>query len=608
MTNSTKIKTLPLSSKACKPDKNGFCPITVSEIIREGTGVSPGIVIGKVFVFDNKLKSIPQYRITPDDVKTEQKRFLTAVEKTIAQFNAILAKAKSVEDDDPLTSLLDVYMNMLRKSRLSRGVMSRIRDNLVNAESAVKAEVASIAEVFKAMEDDYISARIADIRGLSDRIILNLQTEAKEKTARLPENAVIISSDLTAADTALLNLNKIAAFVTTGGAPQSHAALLARSLGMPAIVGIPDLLQIARTGDNIIIDGTYGKVILCPSQKNIDLYRKYRSDFLRWKRSLKRLRDQVSVTTDNVKITLKGNIDLPSEVAFLQQTGADGIGLMRSEYLYLNRSNLPSEDEQFEVLRKIGQQMDGKPITFRTFDCGGDKCAEVLKAEQTANPALGLRGIRYMTKSENLLHTQFRAILRASVLMNIRILLPMISSIDELIKAKEIYKNAADSLRTQGVTLPENLPQIGIMIEVPSAAIEAATLARHCDFFSIGTNDLIQYALAVDRSDSSVASLFNPLHPAVMKLLKMAVDGANAANIPISVCGEMAANHRYTALLIGLGIRELSMPAINIPMVKERLRSLSLHEMANYANHLLSLSFPTDISKAFNDFEIGVRF
>lgn len=602
MTNSTKIKSLQ------EAFENGTTA-SFSETIREGVGVSPGIIIGKVFIYDSKEHSIPQYHINETDVASEQERFLSVVRETIAQFDSIVDKAKDVFEEDSLDSLFDVYRYMLKGSRLVRGVCNRIKTDLINAEASVQAEIASIAEVFEGIDDVYISDRIEDIRSIGNRLIRNLLPSDKtEKTLSLPENTVILSKNLNAADTALLNLQKISAFVTTGGSAQSHAALLARSLGMPAVVGIPDLMRIAKTGDIIIIDGSYGKVILCPTQENITLYRKYRSDFLRWKRSLIRLKSQPSVTTDQVFIQLKGNVDLPHEVDFLQQTSADGIGLMRSEYMFLNRSSLPSEDDQFDILRQIASKMDGKPITFRTFDVGGDKCPDILNTPKTENPALGLRGIRYALTTPALLKTQFRAILRAGNYGDFRIMLPMVTTVEEILHTKEMLKQCAEELRQEGVALPEQLPLLGAMIETPAAALEADVLAQNCDFLSIGTNDLIQYTLAVDRSDSNVSSLFNPLHPSILKLLHQTVSAANNAQIPISVCGEIASNHRYATVLIGLGFHELSMPAINIPMVKERIRSLSLTEMKNFANHLLSLHYPADVIKSFNDFEQGVRF
>ncbi len=608
MTNSTKIKTLPAFS-ASPASGEIFQSVEKSEIVREGKGVSPGIIIGRVFIYDSKEQSVPQYRINEKDISAEQERFLNAVHKTIAQFDSIVDRAKGAFEGDPLDTLFDVYRYMLKGSRLIRGVCNRIKTGQINAEAAVQGEIASIADVFAGINDVYISDRIEDIRSVGSKIIRNLLTsEGAEKAISLPENAVVISNDLNAADTALLNLQKISAFVTAGGSAQSHAALLARSLGLPAIVGIPDLMRIAQTGDIIIIDGSYGKVILCPTQENITLYRKYRSDFLRWKRSLKRLKNQPSVTSDQVFIQLKGNVDLPHEVGFLLQTGADGIGLMRSEYMFLNRQTLPEEEEQFEILRQVAARMEGKPITFRTFDVGGDKCPDVLHTPKTENPALGLRGIRYALAVSGLLKTQFRAVLKACNFGDIRILLPMVSSLEEVLHAKEMLCQCAGELRNEGVSLPDRLPLLGVMIETPAAALEAEALAKNCDFLSIGTNDLIQYTLAVDRTDAFVASLFNPLHPSILKLIKRTVDAANKAQIPVSLCGEMASNHRYAAVLIGLGIRELSMPAINIPMVKERIRSLNLMETEHFVNRMLSLEVPADVIKTFNDFEEGIRF
>lgn len=605
MINSTKIKNLFSSIVRLKPD---LCPAPVSETVRDGTGVSPGIVIGRVYVYDSALKSVPFYHVSRDRIAQEQERFDQAVEKTTKQLDQIMDKAKNALANDTLGSLLDAYRHMLQSSRLTRGVRERIEKDRVNAEAAVLDEVAAIADVFAAMQDSYISSRVEDIRNIGMRLIRNLQADASDTLYQMPENAVVVARDLSAADTAMLNMRKIAGLITVNGSAQSHTALLARSLGLPAIVNVPDLMQIATTGDVIIIDGTYGKVILNPTQENVELYRKYRTDFLRWKRSLTRLRDQPSLTADNVYIRLKGNIDLPNELDFLMQTGVDGIGLLRSEYMYLNRNDLPDEDEQYALLKSISEKIDGKPVTFRTIDAGADKGSPMLESYHAVNPALGLRGIRYMRLYEKLLTDQFRAALRASATADIRLLLPMISSVDEVIQARGLLERCAEDLRAEGTEVPENLPPLGVMIEVPSAAMEADTIAGHCDFFSIGTNDLIQYAMAVDRTDATVSSLFNPLNPAVLRLLKTTIDAANAHGISVSVCGEMAANYHYSALLIGLGVRELSMPAVNIPMVKERLRSLTTGETERYAAHVLTLHYPADISAAMTAFEEGQRF
>ncbi len=602
MINFTKIKKLSEASKAEGCGENE-CPVPGIEKSYEGIGVSPGIVIGRAYVYDNLLTAVPQYRIRPEDVEREHQRFLKAVQETSAQFDMLWDRAKDVLEDDPISYLFDVYRHMLKGSRLLRGVYERIRKDLINAEAAVQVEIGLIAEAFASMDDAYIASRLEDIRGVGTRLIRNLVGDAQESFAQLPENAVVLARDLSAADTALLDLKRVTAFATMTGSPQSHTGLLARSLSMPAVVAVPNLLSDVRTGDIVIIDGAYGKIIVCPSQENIDRYRRYRSDFLRWKRSLKRLRHLPSITLDGVTVSLKGNIDLPSEVEVLLQSSVDGIGLLRSEYMFMNRSDLPSEDEQFEMLRDVSARMEGKPITFRTFDVGGDKCAQILNTGVSTNPALGVRGIRYALRFSALLETQFAAALRACAFGDVRILLPMVSSVGELLTARDILNRVAVDLRERNVPIGDRMPLLGVMIEVPSAALEASVLARHCDFLSLGTNDLIQYTLAVDRSDAAVAGLFNPIHPAVLKLIKMTADAARSANIPLCVCGEMAANNHYAALLLGLGVRELSMPVTNVPMVKERIRSLRISEMEEFAGRILSLSFPEDVENALNEFE-----
>ncbi|CCZ21950.1 phosphoenolpyruvate-protein phosphotransferase [Acetobacter sp. CAG:977] len=602
MTNFTKIKRVCRAGDEIPQDVAGTVVVRGKETTCQGKGVSPGIVIGRAYVYDNLLTAVPQYRITADAVEGECKRFLTAVRETSGQFELLWEQAKGVLEDDPVSYLFDVYRHMLNGSRLLSGVQNRIKNDLINAEAAVQVEIGLIADAFAAMDDAYIASRLEDIRGVGRRLIRNLMGGAQENFSQLPENAVILARDLSAADTALLDPKKVAAFATMTGSPQSHTGLLARSLGIPAVVAAPNLLTSARTGDVVIIDGAYGKIIICPSQEEVDRYRKYRADFLRWKRSLKRLRSLPSVTQDGVSVSLKGNIDLPTELEILVQAGVDGIGLLRSEYMFMNRNDLPSEDEQFEILKGVTARMEGKPVTFRTFDVGGDKCPTLLNTSSSQNPALGVRGIRYALRFPELLATQFAAVLRVAAYADVRVLLPMVCSVEEVVSAREIFNRVADRLRAAGTPIGERVP-LGVMIEIPGAALNASVLARHCDFMSIGTNDLIQYALAVDRTDAAVSSLFNPLHPAVLKLIKMTADAAKEANIPLCVCGEMAANARYAALLLGLGVRELSMPATNVAMVKERIRSMKMSDMASYANSLLSLSSSTEVINAVNAFE-----
>lgn len=603
MTNFTKIKKVVYADASYECGDN-VCVMRGKETECQGKGVSPGIVIGRAYVYDNLTTAVPQYRIEPEEVESETARFVKAVEETSRQFDLLWEQAKGVLEDDPVSYLFDVYRHMLKGSRLLHGVSERIKTDLINAEAAVQIEIGLIADAFMAMDDAYIASRLEDIRGVGQRLTRNLMGGAQETFSQLPENAVILARDLSAADTALLDPKKVAAFATMTGSPQSHTGLLARSLGLPAVVAAPNLLASARTGDVVIIDGTYGKITICPSQEEVDKYRKYRSDFLRWKRSLKRLRKLPSVTRDGVAVNLKGNIDLPSELEVLLQAGIDGIGLLRSEYMFMNRSDLPSEEEQFNVLKEITGRMEGKPVTFRTFDVGGDKAPSFLSTSSTANPALGVRGIRYALRFPELLATQFAAVLRVSAFADVRILLPMVCSVEEVVSAREIFNSVVDRLKKAGVPVADRVP-MGVMIEIPGAALNAAEIARHCDFLSIGTNDLIQYVLAVDRTDAAVSALFNPLHPSVLKLIKMTSVAARGANIPLCVCGEMAANVRYAPLLLGMGVRELSMPATNVAMVKERIRSLNMSDMEAYANRILSLSSSTEIINQVNAFESG---
>lgn len=599
-----KIKRL-FSSIVRKP-RHPSLPET--ETMREGVGVSPGIVIGQAYVYDTTLENVPRYHLKDHQIAPEVRRFSEAVGQTVNEIDAITTRAKNVLESDPLTSLLDVYRHILKGSRLMRGVTRRIEKDRINAEAAVLEEISALSDVFSAMEDPYISARIEDIRNIGQRLLRNLQTNISDNLDQLPDNAIVIAKDLSATDTAMLSMRKIAALITVNGSAQSHTALLARSLGLPSVVGVADIMKIASTGDLIALDGTYGKVIVHPKPETIELYRKYRTDFLRWKRSLKRLRDQPSSTTDGVYVRLKGNIDLPEEVPFLSQTGGDGIGLLRSEYLYMNRDTLPDAAEMTAILSRIVDLMPDKPVIFRTVDIGADKCSRALMNYKAPNPALGLRGVRYARHNEKVLTDQFEAVLQIAVRTDIRILLPMVSSVAEIQNAKALLIQTADKMRAEGKPVPDKLPPIGAMIEVPSAALESDLIAANCDFLSIGTNDLIQYTVAVDRTDTMVSKLFNPLDPAVLRLIKMTIDSANAHNIPVSVCGEIAANYHYAALLIGLGVRELSMPAVNIPMVKERIRSISLYDAERFANHLLTLHYPNDITAAFNAFEEGTRF
>ncbi len=575
------------------------------EIILDGKGVSPGIAIGRAVVFDNDLVNVPKYRIKPDGVLREQTRFKEAISRTNEQFLELKDKTSSLKDKENWDYIIEGYTQMLKSSRIVDGTNKRIASDLINAEQALQIEVANVIKIFEAMDDSYISAKVEDIRGVSRRLIQNLTLKGEKQFVNLPENSIVICNELSAADTVQIDSHNTHGFATLLGGIQGHASLFARSIGLPAAVDVKGLLENVHDGDIVVIDGTYGQIIVNPSTESLKKYRLYRANYLRWKRSFSRLKDLSAETLDGHKITLKGNIDLASEADFVMEVGADGVGLLRSEYMFLNRVDFPTEDEQFDIILKVVQSLKGKTLTFRTLDLGGDKPSDLIKSQQynVENPALGLRGIRCSLKWQEILETQFAAILRASAYGPIEVMLPMVSAAQEITKARQIFNDVANKLRMRGIKIADNLPKLGIMIEVPGAAIESEALAEYAEFFSIGTNDLIQYTLATDRTNQNVSYIFNPMHPAVLRLIKMTVEAGNKKGIEVSICGEMAANYKYTAVLLGLGVKSLSMPASNIPMVKERIRSIRYEDTLHLVDRVMREHHPDEIWRIIREFE-----
>jgi phosphoenolpyruvate-protein phosphotransferase (PTS system enzyme I) len=409
------------------------------------------------------------------------------------------------------------------------------------------------------------------------RLIRNLTKKPFEALSRLPDGTVILAEELTPADTALMDPRRVAGFATVLGGAESHTSIMARALGLPAVVGVAGLLTPAGRRESVIVDGSAGIVVVNPGAATIARYRERQEALRRERRQLDKLRRLPAVTRDGVEIALQANLELPRELDQATAAGATGLGLVRSEFLYMNRDTVPGEDEQFAAFRDLVEGMGGRPVTVRTLDIGGDKVAEVLSgftAGAGANPALGLRAIRLSLKERKLLDAQLAAMLRAAVHGPLRILLPMICNVGEVRRVREALVQVARRLRRRGVAIPDALPPLGVMIEIPGAALAADALAAEADFFALGTNDLIQYTLAIDRGDEQVAYLNDPLHPAVLRLIQFAIEAAHRARIPISVCGEMAGDPRFTALLVGLGLRELSMAPGSIPRVKQRIRSL----------------------------------
>jgi phosphoenolpyruvate-protein phosphotransferase (PTS system enzyme I) len=577
------------------------------ERVLHGLGVSAGIGIGAAFVSDDGEIAVPEYRVAADKVAPERERFAAAVAVSLRQLRKLKGKSAALPDSaaEEVGYLLDAHIAMLTNSRLVRGVERRIEQDRINAERAVQMEMAEIAESFAAMGDAYLAARGEDIRVVGARLIRNLTKTPYAALQHVPEGTVILAEELTPADTALMDPRRIVGFAAVLGGPESHTAIMARALGLPAVLGVAGLLSDIDPGDTVVIDGTHGIVVLNPRRETVARYEEQQASIEREERQLARLKRLPAVTRDEVDITLQANLELPRELDQALAAGAAGLGLVRTEFLYMNREDLPDEDEQYAAYRGLVRGMEGRPVTIRTLDIGGDKLAAPL-ADATigegANPALGLRAIRLSLKERRLLDAQLAAMLRAGVDGPVRILLPMISSVSEIRKVRDAMAQVARRLKRRGQKIADPLPPLGVMIEIPGAALAADALAAEADFFAIGTNDLIQYTLAIDRGEEQVAHLYNPLHPAVLRLIQFAVEAALRARIPVSLCGEMAGDPRYTALLLGLGIRDLSMAPGKIGRVKQRIRALDIVAATRRARAIMDQLDDARIASLLDDF------
>jgi len=564
------------------------------ERVMTGLGVSPGLALGSAHVSDLAALSVPEYSIAADQVSGELDRFDAAV--GLSRHQLLKLKEKSAALHGPAAEevgyLLDAHLAMLTHSRLLRGVVARIRGQLINAEAAVRIEIDAIAESFAMMGDAYLAARIDDIRVVGSRLIRNLTKTPFTAIGKLPTGTILLADELTPADTALLDPTRVAGFATALGGAEGHTAIMARSLGIPAVLGCVGLLQGVGQGDVVLINGSAGTVTINPTPATLAQYEAGRIVAQREQRQLDLLRQLPSVTRDGVMIELQANLELPRELAQATEVDAAGIGLVRTEFLFMNREDPPTEDEQVDALLLLVRGMAGRPVTIRTLDIGGDKLAYSLRGitADSPNPALGLRAIRLSLKHRPLLETQLAAILRVGVEGPVRILLPMISSLSEVRETRAVLLATALRLRAAGIRIADPLPPLGIMIEVPGAALAADAFAAECDFFALGTNDLTQYTLAIDRGDDQVAHLYNTVHPAVLRLIQFSTEAAVRARIPISVCGEIAGDPRFTPLLLGLGIRTLSMAPASLPRVKQRLRTLSMTEAVRLAGEVMGQS------------------
>jgi phosphoenolpyruvate-protein phosphotransferase (PTS system enzyme I) len=559
-----------------------------------GLGASPGIAVGRCWPVDRRRVKTPKRRVGGEELSGELARLRLALDAADRQLAEVREKVESMEGGDH-TAIIDMHRMMLKDEMLVEEAQRLIREDKVNAEWAVKRAVRKIKNAFSDQADEYFKERRADVDFVGERIIKNLMGEVVDVQEAPPEGSVIIAHDLSPADTALLlHERKVAAFVTDAGTKTSHTAIVARALEVPAVVGVGRISQLAGKGDWVVVDGQRGMIVLNPTAGERADYEAARERWLAAERELMATRDLPATTQDGVSVRLVGNIEFAEEVKGLLDHGGEGVGLYRTEFLYMGRSDMPGEEEHYQTYRRILEEVGSRPVTIRTFDLGADKLPAGARSHDE-NPALGLRAVRYCLRHPDMFRLQLRGLLRASVHGNLRVMFPMVSGVAELRAARRALLEAREELRREG--LETRLPPIGIMVELPSAALIADRLAGECDFLSIGTNDLIQYTMAIDRQNKDVAYLYRPLHLAVLRMLRLICEAGQKAGIPVAMCGEMAGEPMYALVLLGLGLAELSMNGASIPLVKRVLRAASAGDGRRLLERILELTSADEIER-----------
>lgn len=582
-------------------------PASRKEIILSGIGVSHGIAIGSAYLIGIDRPRVHEKQIAQDEVADEKKRFEEAVARAEAEIRGLKEKYTVLPEMavEEAGALFDAHLAMLSGSRLVRGVLLRIEQDVVTAETALLRVTGDLAAQFRGLKDRYIAAKADDIEAVGNRVLRFLMDLPYISLESVPAGGIVLADDISPSEAVFLDPKRYAGVAAVHGGAAGHTAVIARSLGLPAVLGVDAaMMENVFSGSQVIVDGVAGKIILNPSAATIDEYRLRRASLQKDREGLAGLAQLPAVTTDGMKISLCANLEIPREIDAIRASGADGIGLFRTEFLFMNKDVLPTEDEQFEIISSVVKSMAGKTVTFRTLDIGGDKLAKSLSSliASSPNPALGLRAIRLSLKEPHLLKAQFRAMLRAAQFGPVRILLPMVTTAEEVTQARRILKECHKELKKEGAAVPDVIPPLGTMIEIPAAALSADSLAAVSDFFALGTNDLVQYTVAIDRSDDQVAALYNPLNPAVLRLMEFSIQAGLRAGISVSICGEMGADPKYTALLLGLGIREFSAGPASLPRIKERIRSLALNDAEEHARYVMDQYDPQRIIDIVDEF------
>ena len=533
--------------------------------MKKGIAASKGYAIGRVFLQEHEEIVITDAKIT--DIAAEKEKMQKALDDSKAQLEAIKVKAAE-EMGAEKAEVFEAHITLLDDPEFTGAMMSEIETNSVNGLKAVESVTNTFVAIFESMDNEYMRERAADIKDVSKRILSNLAGKGGDSFAIIVNNTVVVAHDLTPSDTAGLDRSKVVGFITNIGGRTSHAAIMARTLEIPAVLGLGDITDCVKNGDTVIVDGITGDVIINPSEEVLAEYKAKKEKFQAEQEELKKLIDVKTTTKSGRRIEVCGNIGKPEDVKGVIENGGDGVGLFRTEFLYMDRESAPTEEEQFESYKYVLEKMDGKQVVIRTLDIGGDKTLPYLPLPEEMNPFLGYRAIRLCLDRKEIFKVQLRALLRASIYGNLCVMFPMISGLEEFLQAKEVVDECKAELKAEGKEYSETI-QWGIMVEIPAAAVYADELAKYVDFFSIGTNDLIQYTLAADRMSEKVSYLYNPMHPAVLRLIKMTIDGAHKHGKWVGMCGEMAGDEAAIPTLVEYGLDEFSMSATSILNAKK---------------------------------------
>jgi phosphotransferase system enzyme I (PtsI) len=565
----------------------------------KGIGVSGGVGIARALVISKDDVSVPKRKIRHDEISREIYRLEEALIAARREISTLQKKiSKEIGFDHG--KIFEAHYLVLEDRVLIEDVINQIKNNKINVEYAFSQSIKRYVDTLLKLNDDYLRERVVDIEDIARRVLKMMLKEKATKLSNLEEKAIIIAHDLSPSQTASLPKEKIVGFVTDIGGKTSHTAIIARTLRIPAVVGVEVATENIETGDRIIVDGSTGKVVIRPTDNILKEYQKKSTVYTKEVKAIHIPKALRACTVDKREIVVSSNIELPEEIPFVKKYGAEGIGLYRTEFMFLGRVNLPTEEEQYEAYSKVAKEISPHSVIFRTIDIGGDKFLSQPRVPKEMSPFLGWRAIRFCLARPEIFKVQLKAMLRASAVGNVKIMFPMISGIEELRQARQLLKECKEELNKENKKFDERIP-VGAMIEVPSAALTADILAKESDFFSIGTNDLIQYSLAVDRSNEKVAYLYEPGHPAVLRLIKKIIEVAHSSNIWVGMCGEMSGEPIYTLLLLGMGLDRFSMSAPQIPKIKELINNIRFSDAKKIMVKVLELSTPKEVEKCLQE-------